>query len=103
MHNIQHPDIVISAAGHDKGRPYIVLKRDGAFLLLVDGKTRKLTKPKVKSLKHVEKAKMGTPELAGAFNSGTATDSLIRKELAKLRSEAGMTEEGSQLVKRRFN
>ena len=103
MHNIKHPDIVISTAGHDKGRPYIVLKRDGAFLLLVDGKTRKLTNPKGKSLKHVKKAKMGTPELAGAFNSGTATDSLIRKELAKFRSEAGMTEEGSQLVKRRFN
>lgn len=94
------PDIVYSAAGHDKGRPYLVLQRDGAFLLLVDGKTRKLANPKRKSQKHVKKAKLGTPELAGAFYAGEATDSLVRKELAKFRSEAGMTEEGSQLVKR---
>ena len=43
---------------------------------------------------------MGYPELADALNAGKTTDSAIRKELAKFRSEAGMTEEGRQFVKR---
>ena len=100
METAGSPDIVFSLAGHDKGREYVVLKTDGSFALLVDGKTRKLTNPKRKSLKHLCLGKMGSPELADALNAGKTTDSAIRKELAKFRSEAGMTEEGRQFVKR---
>ena len=93
-------DVVFSLAGHDKGREYVVLNTDGSYALIVDGKTRKLTNPKRKSLKHLCLGKMGSPELADALNAGKTTDSAIRKELAKFRSEAGMTEEGRQFVKR---
>ena len=100
METARSPDIVFSLAGHDKGREYVVLKTDDSFAWLVDGKTRKLTNPKRKSLKHLCLGKMGSPELADALNAGKTTDSAIRKELAKFRSEAGMTEEGRQFVKR---
>ncbi len=100
METVRSHDIVFSLAGHDKGREYVVLKTDGNYALLVDGKTRKLANPKKKCLKHLSLGRLGTPELAGIFDNGNATDSVIRKELAKFRSEAGMTEEGSQLVKR---
>ena len=93
-------DVVFSLAGHDKGREYVVLNTDGSYALIVDGKTRKLTNPKKKSLKHLCLGKSGSEELAGALRAGKATDSAIRKELAKYRSEAGMTEEGKQFVKR---
>ena len=100
METARSRDIVFSLAGHDKGREYVVLELDGSFAWLVDGKTRKLTNPKRKSLKHLCLGKMGYPELADALNAGKTTDSAIRKELAKYRSEAGMTEEGRQFVKR---
>ena len=100
METARSTDIVFSLAGHDKGREYVVLNLDGSFAWLVDGKTRKLTNPKRKSLKHLCLGKMGYPELADALSEGKTTDSAIRKELAKFRSEAGMTEEGRQFVKR---
>ena len=100
METVRSPDIVFSLAGHDKGREYMVLKTDGGYAFLVDGKTRKLTNPKRKSLKHICLGKMGSHELADALNGGNATDSAIRKELARFRGEAGMTEEGKQFVKR---
>ena len=100
MKTARSSDIVFSLAGHDNGREYVVLKTDDSFAWLVDGKTRKLTNPKRKKLKHLCLGKMGTPELADALNAGKTTDSAIRKELAIYRSEAGMTEEGRQCVKR---
>lgn len=87
-------DIVFSTAGHDRGRAYIVLKAEGGRVYLVDGKLRKLTNPKRKSLKHIRFGGMMTPEPASALRDGTATDRLIRKELARFRGEVGSTEEG---------
>ena len=100
METTRSSDVVFSLAGHDKGREYVVLKTDDSYALIVDGKTRKLTNPKRKSLKHLCLGKTGSAELAGALNAGKATDSEIRKELAIFRGEAGMTEEGRQFVKR---
>ena len=39
-------DVVRSAAGHDKGLLFLVVKEEGAFLWLADGKSRKLEAPK---------------------------------------------------------
>ncbi|MEG1107647.1 MAG: KOW domain-containing RNA-binding protein [Oscillospiraceae bacterium] len=103
MEAARSPDIVFSLAGHDKGMAYVVIKTDSEYAYLVDGKTRKLSSPKRKSPKHLCLGKLGASELAEAILSGSATDSVIRKELAIFRSEAGITEEGSQLVKRRCN
>lgn len=85
------PDIVFSLAGHDRGRAFVVLRTEGGRAYLVDGKTRKLVNPKEKSLKHIRSSAAVNPELASALAEGTATDRLIRKELARFRSEVGMT------------
>lgn len=100
MHAVRMPDVVSSLAGHDRGREYVVLKTDGAFVWLADGKIRKLNNPKRKSLRHLSLGKMGSQELADVIYSGRVTDSVIRKELAKFRFEACMTEEGREFVKR---
>ncbi len=94
------PDIVFSLAGHDRGRAYVSLGQEGGRVRLVDGKRRKLVNPKEKSPKHIRFGGMVSPELASALAGGTATDKLIRKELAIFRGEVGMTEEVCQLVKR---
>lgn len=36
----------ISKAGHDKGQMYVILKEEGEYLYLVDGKTRGVDNPK---------------------------------------------------------
>ncbi len=54
--NIVQGDIVIATAGKEKNQIFVVLDTDEHFCFIVDGKRLKLTKPKKKSLKHVQKA-----------------------------------------------
>lgn len=46
--------VVSSIAGHDKGRIYFVVKLDGDFAYVVDGKYRLLQNPKRKKVKHLK-------------------------------------------------
>ena len=47
-------EIVLSVAGHDKGRLFYVAEvTEDGFLLLADGKERKLDAPKRKRIRHV--------------------------------------------------
>lgn len=43
-----------SLAGHDKGEIFWVVGAEGEFLLLCDGKTRRIARPKRKKLRHAE-------------------------------------------------
>lgn len=45
--------IVISCAGRDKGRLLAVVGESEGYLLLADGKERRLEKPKLKNPKHI--------------------------------------------------
>ena len=45
---------MLSLAGHDKDRLYLVLKADEFYAELADGKTKKLMAPKKKNLKHLK-------------------------------------------------
>lgn len=45
--------IVKSMAGHDSGNLFLVLRQEGDYVLLADGKRRKIEKPKRKKCKHV--------------------------------------------------
>ncbi len=45
--------VVISRAGHDSGRAMLVVRNDGEFVFVADGKERKLENPKKKNRKHV--------------------------------------------------
>lgn len=46
--------IVRSCAGRDKGNFLVVIRSDDSFVYVADGKERKLSSPKKKSLKHVK-------------------------------------------------
>ena len=54
--NIIQGDVVVATAGKEKNQIFVVLKVDEKYCYLVDGDRLKLTKPKKKSLKHVQKA-----------------------------------------------
>jgi len=50
---IAKSDIVRSDAGRDRGKLFIVLAVEGEYLLLADGKSRKVESPKRKKRRHV--------------------------------------------------
>ena len=47
--------LVYSRAGRDKGTLFVVLSVDGEYVYLADGDTRKLSNPKKKKLKHINR------------------------------------------------
>ncbi len=49
-------DIVVSLAGHDRGEPFVVTAEVGDFVLIADGKSRTLEKPKLKKIRHLRVA-----------------------------------------------
>jgi len=51
--DIEKSNIVRSGAGRDKGKLFVVLAVEGEYLLLADGKSRKLEAPKRKKRRHV--------------------------------------------------
>lgn len=54
--NIFQGDVVVATAGKEKNQIFVVVNIDSTYCWLVDGDRLKLTKPKKKSLKHVQKA-----------------------------------------------
>ena len=55
MQNIKKGLIVRSISGHDRSEQYIVINFDDKFAYLVNGKSRPISNPKKKSLKHIIK------------------------------------------------
>ncbi len=46
--------IVFSKAGRDKGMLFLVVKREGEYAYVSDGKLRKIENPKRKKIKHLQ-------------------------------------------------
>ena len=93
-------DIVVSLAGHDSGRAFVLLETDGHTARVADGKSRKLSRPKSKNLRHLSLGRPGSDEFSRTLGCGSATDHDILRELAKFRSEAAMTEEGKSVCQK---
>lgn len=70
--------IVKSAFGRDKDRYFVVIKIEGDFVFLVDGKVRKLLSPKKKRIKHIIK----TNDIVSL--SDLKTDKQFRTVLSRL-------------------
>lgn len=94
---ISRSDLVLSMAGHDKGMLFYVLDTDGVYVSLVNGKERKVEKPKRKKLKHVRKVPRPDSTLTEKIRSGEQIlNSELRRELAILRQQINVsTKEGS--------
>ena len=76
-------NIVRSTAGRDKGDLFFVLATEGDFLLLADGKRRRVESPKRKRRKHVELVQEGSGPAADKIRSSEKiTNSELRKALA---------------------
>ena len=80
--------IVRSLAGHDRGALYCVLDAEGGFLLLCDGKKRRLERPKRKKEKHTQLLGTLPQPCLDQFRAGTNRSNRdIRRALAAFRAE----------------
>ena len=83
--DIAKSNIVRSVAGRDAGSLFFVLAAEGDFLLLADGKQRRLESPKRKRRKHVELVQEGCGPAADKIRSSEKiTNSELRKAIAAI-------------------
>ena len=82
MYTVEQGRVVRSIAGHDKGEFFVVAKDEGNFVLLCNGKERKLESPKKKNKKHIA--------LTSLIMSDTEmqTDCRLRRNLNKIGASA---------------
>ena len=82
-------DIVRSAAGRDRGKLFGVLAVEGEYLLLADGKGRKLESPKRKKRRHVQFVSAQETRLSRKIQGdGKISNSELRRTLAAFRETA---------------
>ena len=75
--------VVLSTAGRDEGRRFVVLERlDEQYVLISDGETHKVEHPKKKKLKHLKLVRESIPEALPRLSQGGVEDHEIRKWLA---------------------
>ena len=86
MASIHPSQIVLSMAGHDKGKLFFVLREEGEYVLLADGKGRKLATPKRKRKKHIQSVGTSAHPAAQWLHRGEAvSDRQLRAALAAFR------------------
>ena len=83
--NIAESNIVKATAGRDAGKFFFVLAVQGHFLLLADGKHRRVENPKRKRQKHVALVGESHSLVAEKIRSGEKiTNSELRKAIAAI-------------------
>ena len=92
---IAKSDIVRSDAGRDKGKLFVVLAAEGEYLLLADGKSRKVESPKRKKRRHVLFVAADENRLSDKMKSEEKiTNSELRRTLAGYRDAVQPDQEG---------
>ena len=83
MMDISKSDIIMSLAGRDKGKLFYVLYVEENYVLIADGKGRKLENPKRKKLKHVRRVSRTETRVALKILQGDKVlNSELRRDLA---------------------
>ena len=92
---IAKSDIVQSIAGRDQGKLFYVIETDCAYVLIANGKDRKMEKPKRKKLKHVRKVPRTETRVAGKLLSGEKVlNSELRRDLAQFSQKISSQNQG---------
>lgn len=78
-------DVVKSLAGHDHGKVYIVIRSEGDYRWLVNGKERGLDYPKKKNVKHLQIIKCISKEMKERIQLAN-TDTQIKRIIKEIRN-----------------
>ena len=93
--DIAKADIVISIAGRDQGGLFYVLSAENGYVLIADGKGRKIESPKRKKLKHVRRVTRTDSRVARKLlQGGTVLNSELRRDLARLSQQFNSQNQG---------
>ena len=88
-------DMVRSLNGRDQGKPLFVLDVDGAYLILVDGKSRRVEHPKRKKEKHCQFLARTQDRVSEKFrNDEKVNNSEIRRAIAAFCVDGNMDQIG---------
>ena len=88
-------NLVQATAGREQGKYFFVLETDGEYLLLADGKSRRLEKPKRKKSKHIEQIPRTESRIAEKIRNGEKVlNSELRKELASFGQKQSQNQGG---------
>lgn len=81
--------LVTSIAGRDRAKSYVIVGPAGpGFVHVVDGRVRKMDRPKRKNLKHLVVHHVADPDLLAKLAGGEpVTDELVRRALKRLDPE----------------
>ena len=92
---ITRANVVEATAGREKGKPFFVLETDGDYLLLADGKSRRIEAPKRKKRKHVRFLAEGGGRVAEKIrDNARVTNSELRKAIAAYGGTDNSDQEG---------
>jgi len=92
---IAKSNIVRSNAGRDQGKLFCVMNVEGEYLLLADGKSRKVELPKRKKRRHVLFVADDDTRLSAKIRGEEkVTNSELRRVLAEYRGEVHPDQEG---------
>ena len=82
---ISESDIVVSVNGRDSGKMFFVIEVDEEYVLLADGKRRRVDKPKRKKIKHVQLVSASGGRTSDKIKNGEKiTNSDLRRALAAI-------------------
>lgn len=86
--DIVKSQIVVSLAGRDKGKLFLILETDGDHVLIADGRGRRQEKPKRKKRKHIQFVSESDSYAAAKIRNGEKVlNSEIRKAIAEFLGE----------------
>ncbi len=71
-----------SRAGHDKDKLYVIIKTEGEYVYLSDGRLKPVERPKKKKCKHIQVRKAIPEELCG-LTEETIKNEEIRKVIRR--------------------
>ena len=95
--DISKSDIVVSLAGRDKGQFFYVIDTEENYVILADGKGRKLENPKRKKLKHVRRVSRTETRVAVKIQNGDKVlNSELRRDLAAFGQQFNSQNQGGK-------
>ena len=71
-----------SRAGHDKDKLYVIVKTEGEYVYLSDGRLKPVEHPKKKKIRHIQIVRQIPEELLG-LNIETIKNEEIRKAIRR--------------------
>ena len=86
--NISKGQIVYSKAGRDKGLVFVVLDvLDNRYVVIADGKLRKIESPKKKKIKHIIMTDIISHDIIDKLNENKISNSYIRNVLKEVEKD----------------